>query len=264
MNTKIIAILMAGIVAMAVGVPMAIGAETVDTSANVGDVAPTYSCTATIATGNEPGPGFDGTVDFELVVTDLNGAGDIPNTGWTAEWSGRPAVSIAYDSETTTTKTFKGSDTIPYCTAEDTYTVSFQEPLDVEVCTDDFVVGSYTGFTLNFNVIDYDGVAVNVKKVVTPGSLHNVGNDNMKIKIHATAMTPGDTYNSTDPDNVDMNLDARVPGIGVDLKALPACQWVPFDHEFVCCTPDTIDFSITAPEGTEGLYTGLIEIAAQP
>ena len=262
MNTKnkIIAILMASIVAMAVGMPMAMG-DDADTKANVGGVAPTYSCTATATTA--PDAGSDGQVDFELVVTDKNGAGDIPNAGWTAEWGGRAAVNLSYKSETATTKTFNGSDTIPYCTAPGDPTVSFQKPTDVEVCNDTFNVGSYTGFTLNFSAIDYGNVVINVTKYVTPGALHNVGNNNMTIKIHATKMTPGGTYNGSDPANKDMRLDATVPKGGQN-KDLPACQWVLFDNQFVCCQPELIEFSINATVGTLGAYTGLIEITPQP
>ncbi len=124
MNTKnkIIAILMAGIVAMATGVPMAIGSVT--TSASVGDVAPTYACTATVITAS--GPGSNGQVGFELVVTYLNGADDISNTGWTAVWKNRTTNLTINNSKTTaTSKTFEGFDTILYCTAPNTYTVTF-------------------------------------------------------------------------------------------------------------------------------------------
>ena len=259
MNTKnkIIAILMAGIVAMAVGVPMAFGGD-VQTSANVGDVPSTYTCSAAVSTA--PTAGSNGQVDFELVVTDENGADDIPEGVWTAEWGSRVAVNLSYKSKTATTKTFNGSDTIPYCTAPGDYLVSF-EKTGSEVCNDTFNVGSYAGFTL-FGAINYDGVAVNVKTVVTPGDLNNTGNSNMTIKINATKMTPGVTYDPGNASNVDMNQSAVVPSGGVE-ESLPAGNWVSFTHEFVCSQAEPLNFSITAPEGTGGTYTGQISIEAQ-
>ena len=243
--------------AMAVGVPMAFG-DNVPTSANVGDVPSTYTCSATVSTA--PTAGSNGQVDFELVVTDENGADDIPEGIWTAEWGSRAAVNLAYKNETATTKTFNGSDTIPYCTAPGDYLVSFEKS-SVEVCNNTFNVGSYAGFTL-FDTINYGGVAVNVKTVVTPGNLHNIGNSNMTIKINATKMTPGDTYDPGNASNVDMNQSAVVPSGGVE-EPLPAGNWVPFTHEFVCCQAEPLNFSITAPEGTGGAYTGQISIEAQ-
>ena len=254
----ILALLMAGIM-MAVMIAPAMSASPT-TSANVGGVASTYVGTATVTTA--PGPGSDGVVNFSLVVTDLNGAGDISDTGWTAEWGGRSAVTLTKSAETTTTKTFVGSDTIPYCTATGDKTVSFKLNT-AEVATAVFNVGSYAGFTLSFAAITYGNVNISEKKVVTPGTLHNVGNSNMTTKINATKMTPGTAYNASDPANVDMNLDARVEGTTGVEKDLPAGTWVLFAHEFECCTPEALDFSITAPAGTSGQYTGLIEIAAQ-
>ena len=254
----ILAILMASIMMAAMIAPAM--SDTAGTSANVGGVDPTYLGTATTTT--VPGPGSNGTVGFELVVTDLNGAGDIPDTVWTAVWDSRTTTLTINSGKTTaTTKTFEGSDTIPYCTASGGKTVSFKLST-TEVTTASFNVGSYAGFTLSFTAIAYGDVQINTKTVVTPGTLHNVGNSNMTTKINATKMTPGSTYNASDPANVDMNLTAIVPTPGQE-ESLPAGAWVSFDNEFVCCTPESIGFSITAPAGTSGQYTGQMEIAAQ-
>ncbi len=91
------------------------------------------------------------------MVTDLNGADDISNTGWTAVWKNRTTNLTINNSKTTaTSKTFEGFDTILYCTAPNTYTVTFTGGGG---CTDTFVVGEYKGLNLNFSKVTFSGNA---------------------------------------------------------------------------------------------------------
>lgn len=256
MNTKnkIIAILMASIVAMAVGVPMAIGSVT--TSASVGDVGPTYTCSATVSTA--PGPNSDGQVDFELVVTDLNGAGDISDTGWTAAWNSR-TTTLAKTGETTTTKTFTGNDAIPYCTAPATYTVTFTGG-----CTDTFVVGSYKGLSLNFNKVTFSGNAdstdnpgtayMGAVEVTTP-EVTSEGNVETDVGVIASDLTK--TPDTITGDNMDANIKA--------LGWQPANPKHVFTEANLACDGTaSAAFQLDIPAGTpSGSYVGSLTISAE-
>ena len=264
MNTKnkIIAILMASVVAMAVGVPMAIG-STADTSAVVGSVDPTYSCTATVEAANEPGPGSNGQVDFQLVVTDMNGAGDISNSGWTAEWGGRTAVALLKTGETTTTKTFTGSDTIPYCTASGSKAVSFKEGTTVVCSSASFAVGSYSGLSLNFDTVSFSGdpntqdnagsATLSGASVAAP-KIENIGNGAADVGIEASDLTTvSDTIAGS-------NMEGTV-------GTTPSWQAIGSEYTWttsLACGSDTpTDYRLDIPAGTPtGTYTGGLTITS--
>jgi hypothetical protein len=182
MNTKnkIVAILMAGIVAMAVGVPMAMGV-TPSTSADVTDAPASYAATAVTATEPDPVAETEGSVDLTLVVTDNNGDDTIPDGAWTAVcaavWATPVSLTADGASGTDVTRTCTGTGVIPANQDAGIYTVSFQ--LDgVEKDTADFAVGevlSISATTMTFTA---------ALPGASPVSSHNVNNTgNVVIKF---------------------------------------------------------------------------------
>ena len=255
----ILAILMASIMMVAVGVPMAIGADPT-TSATVGDVASTYLGTAIVTT--VPGPGSDGIVGFELVVTDLNGAGDILNTGWTAEWGGRTAVGLTKTGETATTKTFTGNDAIPYCTASGDKDVSFKQ-LTTQVTTAVFNVVSYKGLSLNFNKATFSGDAnsnnnpgtVYMDSTVVTPTITSQGNVETDVGVLASNLTKTGV-----PDIDGNNMEANIKDLGWNI--------VKPEHVFTganlgCAGTASAAFQLDIPVGTpSGTYAGSLTISA--
>ena len=290
MNTKnkIIAILMAGIVAMAVGVPMAMGGKEATTSANVGNVCPVITGITitpdddTGTTGVQVNPNAcpaKKTVTVTVDVRDDNGYTDISSVKITdinpdPTSCGDPSpVTLGLKAGSGTTATYEG--TFDMCCCDKAQTYNMTVVADDGTCTDtDYAEFEYTSMIsldIDFTAVSYGSVAVDVESYVfgdavtttaDEPTVTNKGNNNMKISITATEMTPGTTYNSTDPDNVNMRLDAKVPGDsasthGTDLTPGTA---VSFSHSFVCNTPEAVDFSIKPPSGTLGAYTGQITI----
>ena len=276
MNTKnkIIAILMASIVAMAVGVPMAIG-DTAETSATVGGVNPTIACTDCPSAVTLDQSGAKVTVTIAGTVGDDNGWDDIA----TVE-SDACTVFGAHASECSCTKTQSDATSGTFsCTFKlDSCTPSGDKTVTVTVtdneagsanCNCTVTVNGAIGLELDFTAISYGNIAIGVESSVlgdadtgTSGAptVRNKGNDNMKIKINATKMTSGAAYIPGDSSNVDMNQDAKVEGGTGVKKDLTADTEVSFDYQFVCNTPEPIDYFITAPDGTLGAYTGQVTI----
>ena len=258
MNTKnkIVAILMAGIVAMAMIAPAAIG-QPPATEATVNNVDPTYATVVTVTVA--PGAESDGTVNFSLTVTDDNGADTINNTGWTANWSTRSDVPLTRVAslDTLTTKTFNGSDTIPYTTAPDTYTVTFKDD-GVQVATDSFSVGGYSGFEIDFVLVSFGALNISEKETVVGDTnmssggptIKNTGNTAKNVTINATDMTGVDTITKG-------NLDAKV---GITEEQNLAAQRT-FSANIPSGGTDSINFSLTAPPGSkQGDYSGNVTI----
>jgi hypothetical protein len=249
----ILAILMAGIMVLTMIAP-AMGND-VSTTASVGDVPPSYVGTASVNTA--PGPETDGTVGFTLVVTDSNGADDISDSGWTADWNSRPTVSLTLDSQTATTKTFTGSDTIPYCTPEATYTASFKNSTSVEVDTDTFNVGSTVGLSLDLSAIAYGAVSPgNSAEVLgddifggTVLTVKSTGNTAIDVNVSATAMTSGS-------DSIaNSNIDCRIDAVGYN--ALGSIQT--YDLNLECDSTENVDLKLNVPTGqASGTYTGSV------
>ena len=245
MNPKLGAILLVSLVALSVAIPMALG-DSATTGATVNEAAASYECTATLTT--PPGAGTDGTVSFTLVVTDNNGKEDISDTGWSAEWGGRTEVTLTKSGETATTKTFTGSDDVPYTTTPGVKTVSF-EAGETVVCTDTFTVSAITAYEIDFSAVAFGDVDIGLKETVSGDTnmgttaaptIKNKGNQAMDVTISATDMS-----GTTDTiDNV--NLGAAVDDeTEQDLEDLAT-----FDANIGAGTTAKIDYSLTAPAGT--------------
>lgn len=118
--------------------------------------------------------------------------------------------------------------------------------------TNEFEYISIVYLHISFAEINYGEVKLGDETYVTPGYIHNMGNDKMRISIHATAMTDLNGVASG------IILDARVDEEEYDL---PPCEDVVFKHIFKCCVETPIEFSIRVPFGTPpGSYSGKITI----
>ena len=199
MNTKnkIIAILMAGIVAMAVGVPMAIG-DTPTTSANVNDIDSTYDCTATSITV-QPNPTTEavGTVSYSMTVSDDNGGDTVPAGVWTAVvnfGTGAQTDPLTAETPSGLTRAITGTGSIPANTAAGGYIVSFK--LDgVEKCTDTVTVTETIAYSIDFNVVGYGSI--------NPGSPSTVTGD-------AVMQTPVDANAPTIKNDANVVMDVQM------------------------------------------------------
>ena len=249
----ILAILMASIMVATMIAP-AMGND-VSTTASVGDAPPSYVGTASVTTA--PGPETDGAVGFTLVVTDPNGAGDISDSGWTANWNSRPTVNLTLDSQTATTKTFTGSDTIPYCTPEATYTASFKDSTPSEVDTDTFDVGSTAGLSLDLSAIAYGAVDPgNSSEVLgdatfggTALTVKSTGNTAINLTVSATAMT------ATGGTIANSSIECNIDSIGYNGLGSPHT----YNVNLGCDSTENVDLKLNVPTGqASGTYTGSV------
>ena len=261
---------MAGIVAMAVGVPMAMG---VTTTATVGGKDPTVSVDAIADVTPDPCP-----ADTQFYVTgevnDENGKADIVSVGYMLKnHSTSSLIDSGYAALTdinATAKSFNATVTVGCCIPAGDYDVHINVT-DQASSTYDFgpysvKIKSIISLNLDFTAVAYASVEINTPKCVYGDALTttaekptvtNKGNGNMKLNITATTM-------SGPSGAVDMNLGAKVLGDGTpceDMDNLPPSTEVPFAYEFTCNTSKPVDFSINVPDGTlPGNYVGTITI----
>ena len=275
MNTKIIAILMAGIVAMAVGMPMVMG-DTPTTEATVNEVASTYDCSAT---NINPQPNSitdtNGTVNFELVVNDNNGADTIPDTGWTAEVNfgtgdTTGAVPLSVSSVNDTAEKFTGTETVLADTAADNYTVTFKNPSDVTVCTKVVTVTEKIGYSIDFNKVAY-GSSLNpgaTSEVIGDTTMETTGVAppvNPTIKNDANVvmdvqMSIDDAGGNPEPlfeDNTAARVDSSLPGDYASLNS----GTTTFDVNMAIDATANIDSKLSVPLATQaGSYSGTLTV----
>ena len=258
MNTKnkIIAVLMAMMMAMAVGVPMAMSAETPGTTASVNNVATTYVVSAVTAT--QPGASTDGLVNFSGTATDLNGNEGIPDN-YIVVWnpgSGNRTTDITAVVGADTTKTIDGADAIPYTTTPGAYTADFfvDENNDGAYDAGDTYIGSD-----DFNVGGVIAISVTnmVYPAVDPGettsSNHTVTNTGNVAINFSESSTPG--YDNNDPG--DGILWANMSGSTDTIEdGQITITWSGSNTVEVGNTAN-VPFSLAVPEGTlEDTYIG--------
>ena len=254
MNTKnkIIAILMASIVAMAIAVPMAMGTGT---SASVNNVATTYVVSAARTT--DVTPSTAGVVTFSGTATDLNGNADIPDN-YIVVWnpgSGNRTTDITAVVGAATTKTIDGTDNIPYTTTPTTYTADFfvdenndgaYDALDTYIGSDTFVVNKV--LAMSADAMDYS--------TVDPDSLNNPGS-------HALSNTGNVAIKFVDQNSNGYNVETTAPVDGILWSAMGSigadkitADWTAATTIAVGTSPSA-GFKLNVPAGTAaGAYTG--------
>ena len=242
---------MAGIVAMAVGVPMAIG-DTPSTSASVNNKDPTISCTDPVAvTLNQDGSTV--TVHITGTVGDDNGCDEISSVVSNASSAfGTHGVGTSCTKPTTgTSGSFDCTFTLDQCTPGTTYPVKVTVTDAVGAtaeCTSTVTVNDATGLYLDFSTIPYGALTIDTKKSVTPGYIKNKGNKAMQVSIGAGVMTNSTTSETIAAAQQMAKIDTQEQAIGTATT---------FTHSFTCTDQANVQFSITAPAGTRtGSYTG--------
>ncbi|CAD6492619.1 MAG: hypothetical protein EMLJLAPB_00330 [Candidatus Argoarchaeum ethanivorans] len=186
----ILAILMVGIMVLAMITP----AMSTDTSATVTDATSTYDCTATdITTQPDPVTPADGTVSYNLVVSDDNGDDTIPAGTWKAE------VNFGAGLQTTTLtadavngdlqRTCTGTDSVPANTASGNYVVTFRLDAGSSICTKTVNVGE----VMSISVMDMSFGAVNPGELDKPGKHVVTNTGNVKVKFVDTTPLGYDT-----------------------------------------------------------------------
>lgn len=193
---------MASIVAMAVGMPMAMGG--VPATASVNDVAATYDCSATAIT-LQPNPttDTDGTVSFELMVNDDNGADTIPDEGWTAEvnfGAGLQTVPLSCANHNTTADKFTNTTTVPHDTEgadpSKAYLVIFKNSTGAEVCQQNVYVTGVPALEIDFNAIAYGAIVPGDSSTISGNAtMEPLGEANTTGLVKPTVMNDGNLPN---------------------------------------------------------------------
>lgn len=271
MNTKIIAILMASIVAMATVVPMAMSAPAT-TSATVGNVAPTIACTD--CPGNvdlEPetmAGAVNTTVWINGTVDDGNCYPDIDAVTCNASAFGANLIGVCscgkaeVAGDPPTDGIFNCSFDLDGCTPEGDYNVYVTVNDTVganDTCNCTVHINGGIGLELDFNTIDYGAVNIGVPKNIigdnvwggASRTVHNTANQAMNVTINATDMTRvagGDAILAEE-------LNATVDAVGP--KWLVENNTVEFEVCMGCCNLTNMDFGINVNRPVlPGAYTG--------
>lgn len=263
MNTKnkIIAILMAGIVAMAVGVPMAIGSDSeAATTASVGNVAPTVdsvsSTPETTVTMDECPTTTSLTITASVI--DSNGVEDIASIKVAI-----PGITSAVEmnegcvDDSAVKRTCSKSFALPCCQAPLLYTatvtVTDNEPLS-GTGEDTFTVAS----TIAMNVTDvpFGSLAIGGSNTVN-AVVGNIGNAEIKFLDEGTA-----GYDDPDADDIawdDMSCTTSATcGTDKILDDQITTTWAPATT-ITCGNTADVPFTLQVPVGTQtGSYGGTI------
>ena len=244
MNTKnkIIAILMVSIVAMAVGVPMAMG-ESAVSQATVGNEAPdvvSVSVSPNPVTMSECGATTPITVTAQ--VSDANGCDDILKVEITATTVGGVTglpISMSESSCVGTDATYVGTVDLPCCTAEGDYTVTVTvtdkgtTPL-TDTGIGNFHVDALTAISVT-TPVDFGAIAPGNSGTGT-STVKNIGNNPVEIAASPSDMTGPETI-----------LASAISDDWVDTT----CR--------ACGSNDVATFTLAVPTGTlTGDYTGTI------
>jgi len=269
---KIIAILVAGMVAMALGIPMAMS-DTATTSATVNNVAPKVTEVTVTPSSVTLNPCPDTTpIKVEASVSDDNGAGDINTVKITAleDSNGNDAsgnitetlpVSMTYNSSS---GKYEATLHLICTTPSGSYTV------EVTATDSGGLTGTNTGtFTVEITcALDIDFSSVNFG-AIDPGSSSNVtGDDNFsagdgKPTIKNTGNVNIDvkqsiTDNASNPEILfSGNTSSTVEG---STKTLTTAE-VSFEISIAPGEATAADYKLSVPAGTmHGNYTGTLTI----
>ena len=260
MNTKnkIIAILMAGLVAMAVGVPMAIGSDSeAATTASVGNVDPTVESVSSnpdiTVTMNECPTTTSLTITASVI--DNNGVGDI--TSITVAIPGiTTAVEMNEDcvDNSAVKRTCNKSFALPCCQAPQPYTATVTVTDAASATgtdTDGFTVAS----TIAMNVTDvpFGALAIGGSSTVN-AVVGNIGN----AEIEFVDVGSPNGYDVEPNDGIIWSDMLRTGGGGTILDDQITTAWAS-GTTITCGDTANAGFTLTVPSGTpEGAYTGTI------
>ena len=269
-SRKIMALLLAGIVAMAIGIPMAMS-DTATTSATVNNVAPVVS-SVTVTPGSVTlNPCPDTTpIKVEASVSDDNGADDISKVEITAleDSSGNDAsgnitetlpVSMTYNSSS---GKYEATLHLKCTTPDGSYTVEVtatdKGPL-TGTNTSTFTVGITCALEIDFSSINFGAINPGGSSTVagdddmgTPDAptIKNIGNGNMDVKMNITdtsgpeALFPNNTNGTVK--TVTKTLTTTLQSFGITIA--PG-------------NTTAADYELSVPAGTmHGSYAGTLTI----
>ena len=276
MNTKnkIIAILMASIVAMAIGMPMAIGQNgQVNIGAGVGTVAPTIACPADFQVNpgfkTMTGP-FNTTFYINETIDDGNGYDDIVSVSCDAV-----AVMSAYSAVCTPTETAGDPATdgtysceilIDRCIGPGPYNITVTVTDNSSLsnnCTVKVTIPTTIGLELDRNAVNFgDIVPGGDEKVVvgdnnwntTAGNLtvHGMGNTAIDIDVQSTGLTGPVAI----PEG---NINSSIMG-----AYAPSPLNTSHNVDIECCNTHNVDLGLTIDLGTpNGAYVGTVKYIAK-
>jgi len=271
MNTKnkIIAILMAGMVAMAIAVPTAMS-DTATTSATVNNVAPVVS-SVTVTPGSVTlNPCPDTTpIKVEASVSDDNGADDIATVKITALTSGGSdasgnitetlPVSMTYNSSS---GKYEATLHLKCTTPDGSYTVEVTATDKGGLTgtnTGTFTVGITCALKIDFSSVNFGAIDPGNSSTVTGDddmgtpdapTIKNIGNVNMDVKMNITdtsgpeALFPNNTNGTVK--TVTKTLTTTAVSFGISIAPVEATA---------------ANYGLSVPAGTmHGSYAGTLTI----
>ena len=271
MNTKnkIVAILMAGMVAMAVGVPMAMSAETPATSATVNNKAPTVVSVSSdpetyvvmnVCPNTTP-------VNITAEVKDLNGVDNIDTVEVNILGIQDTYVAMTCSNTDDTTKSCYKVFNLDCCQAPGTYTATVKvtdKGSQSDTGTDDFTVNGTKALSINFDKVTFVG---------DPGSSDNAGNANITSGTSANVTSKGnavidigveasDLSSTTTGDSIaGTNMKATIGAVG---PAVVSPKNV-FNTDTTCKEDESAAFTLSIPEAIlpANDYQGTLTISAE-
>jgi len=261
MNTKIVAILMAGIVAMAVGVPMALG-DNADTSASVNNLAPDV----TISTISPDPATPTCTVTVSGTLSDPNGIDDVSTLTYVVK---KPDASTYTSGSATVAASWNfqfnlGMDTVPGTWTVEVTATDAGSLSDTDSKT--FVVNEVVAFSIDFNAVSYGAI--------NPGSSSSVpGNATMETVGPAPPVKPTIKNDGNAAMDVEMsiadggsnpetlfdgNTAATVGTVGPQTLTSATST---FDVDIAADATAKIDTTLSVPTGTlPGSYAGTLTV----
>ena len=270
---------MASIVAMAIGVPMAIGQDDVTIGADVGNVAPDITCPANFSVTpplkTEGGPATT-TFNIDGTIADDNGYEDIASVTCDAVAVMGANSAVCTPAKTgATTGTYSCLITIDRCTAPGDYMITVTVT-DVnglqDTCTVKVTIESTIGLELDLAAVNFGAIAPSTYKQVTGDNVWNPAAGN--LTVHSTGNTA-----------IDINV-ASVAGLACTnaalcgVKVIPeenidcgigasADAWLPTGHnvDIGCFAKGNVDLGIFAagPAAAplpKGPYSGTVTFTA--
>jgi len=268
---KIIAILVAGMVAMALGIPMAMS-NTATTSASVNNVAPTVTEVTVTPSSVTLNPCPDTTpIKVEASVSDDNGADDISKVEITAlkDSNGNDAsgnitetlpVSMTYNSSS---GKYEATLHLKCTTPNGSYTVEVTATDKGGLTgtnTGTFTVGITCALEIDFSSVDFGAIDPGSSSTVAGDddfstgdkpTIKNIGNVNIDVKQSITD-------NSSNPETLfSGNTNSTVKG---SIKTLTTTA-VSFGITIAPVEATAADYGLSVPAGTmHGSYAGTLTI----
>lgn len=258
MNTKLGAILLVSLVALAVAIPMVLGSD-VGTTASVNNKAPVVAI-STISP--DPATPVE-TVTVSGTLSDPNGIEDVTSLTYVVKM---PDTSTYTSGSATVQASWSFGFSVGMDAPPGNYTVEVTAS-DGSLSDDDsktFVVNEVVAFSIDFNAINYGAIDPGSYSTVTgdttmqtpvganPPTIQNDGNDDMDVQMLIDD-------NVANPETLfEGNTAATVGTVGPQTLGETAYT---FDVDIAAASTAKIDSTLTVPTGTlDGSYSGTLTV----